>query len=412
MIKKILILIILLQIIKSQDFYDKCSIGNKQIKNLKCDQYLGINGQYITDINYNIPAYGCMKNIPYTYPKFIINSTINYTLNTFCPGNKQIVSHSNNALNCGLFNYNGNAYDTYGSYIKCLSGCNYINGKCVSNKGFKCDKKIEYICPYKCTYNNITDKCDPISYNDICTFNKRTYQCPQNCHYNSNINTCIPNDNYYIICDKQLGLVCPSMCKLNDNGDKCLSYYDSKILCDTEPKNICPSDNCIFNNNYNRCISKKKDINDICYPTIEINCQKYYSFNITGIKKCTIYNKNNICYITNTSIQFPQELYDKYKNYKCHYDYPDISCDIGAIQKCPTGCILDDKVNRCYYSEKNTICDMSWLTCMYSDTGCGSNINGCTTCSTNKCPNNYKLIKLYDSYYKQNYTYCGPNYIY
>lgn len=246
---------------------------------------------------------------------------------------KRNVAYPNNCKPYVLSDVNCN---NDGNGTLCPQNCKYTNRICIpSNINNVCDQISRMTCPIRCRYDELMNKCIPLSVNDICELNNETLACPLNCIYNNNLNKCMstnPNDT----CELRMKLNCPSGCKLNIRGDTCISDIGgtNNAICNKINIHQCPN-GCKYDEDDKIC-KLIESVNNyaICEPTITFVCPyNEYTKDIKQYKDCAI-NPYDICLVPDdprnkiiNKIRYPVRL-EKY------YAYANIMCNYSDIGKC------------------------------------------------------------------------------
>ena len=210
----------------------------------------------------------------------------------------------------------------YSNGTICPLGClNYGNSCNSTRPDIICKPYSDWSCPYGCNFDKHTNSCIPIGPQNVCTFIEKTLTCPSRCPYNNYLKKCISSDPNFI-CGLERKLICPSRCNLNVRGDICIG--GDKTICDRINVPLCPT-NCYYEKQEHICKRTSnfdpfnRYTNTIWEPVIIITCPyDAYTVDTQHYLNCNT-NSSDICITSNTIIQYPVRLQNKYSGILCKY---------------------------------------------------------------------------------------------
>ena len=207
-------------------------------------------------------------------------------------------------------------------------------------EGDICELKVNFACPFGCSYNTTSEKCEGSS---LCSPDYQNRDCPNQCDYDPQINNCIPRSSHFV-CQKTRVEKCEGYFMPNPSGTTC----EGK-MCSECP--FCP-EKCEFDRNIGRCISQGDY--GICETLVKSICPQY--FTLGNFPNCDRFSRANICREFDGSYIYPLSKKDIYGDLKCVYPYR-MDCDIvgSKISSCPSGCDINLSRNRCE-SSNNQLC--------------------------------------------------------
>ncbi len=295
--------------------------------------------------------------------------------------------------------------------------------QCVSEiKDIYCQPTPSWKCPNKCFYNTTSNSCESLSVINQCAINRHVVPplCPNGCEYFDG-DCCAPSD----FCDKHgfCGDGTKNVCKLTRilymsklyNGDySCINTFNN--TCGYIDQS-CPF-GCIRELTDNRCIPAIDEpdkytyyskITNICDATIQMSCPDKYIIDYLNLPSCDRYNRNKICSLSPSVIQFPSAIFESLKDIKCIYSGIKLDCTNiqQTVSVCPNGCQLNAEYNTCVSSgvicgSVGIICPLNY-TAIDQEGNCYSPIN-----LKPSCQENYRLEQIQDQS-ANIVTRCLPN---